>query len=75
MKNIINFSYLLVKDLISKLICKEEERFDVYQTLNHAFFKKIDRENEDDDTCDTENSLLSSNIKEFNKYFYLLNII
>ena len=51
--------------MLSKLICKEKDRFDIHQTLNHSFFK-IEDVNEMD--CEMDDfSLPSSNLQEFNK--------
>jgi len=66
---------LLAQNILSKLICKQEKRLDVYQTLNHDFFKEFLGEKKDDDIFDEQTSSVSNNIEEFNQYFLIFVII
>ena len=51
--------------MLSKLICQEKDRVDVYQTLNHKFFASEEINEWDNETADY--SLPSLNLQEFNK--------
>ena len=54
------------------MVCKAENRLDVYEALKHDFFKielvnSEDHIEDDDDIVERKNSLLS-NLEEFNRF-------
>lgn len=62
-----------MKDLLSKLICSQKNRLDVFETLNHQFFnqenqkKREFNEEYEVEISNRESLLPLMNIKEFNK--------
>ena len=58
---------ILAKDLISKLVCTEEKRLDVFEALKHDFFtknsKKMEGELDEEEISEMHDS---TNLEEFN---------
>ncbi len=67
--DLIEFFYILAQNLILNLICKQNQRFDVNQTLNHKFFFDKEFTNDDEDL-----EILSNNLQEFNQLFIQFNL-
>lgn len=67
--------FSIVKDLLSKLLCPKEKRLNVYEAMNHAFFKKYCKSNEDQSNLEegeyTSRQIHTPflNIQNLNKFF------